>query len=157
MKRSGKWYRKNEREVMERLGLKPTANSGSGWIEKEDGQNEEVLCQLKSTDASSIRIQLEDLQTLEYNAGVSHKLPVFAVQFIGTGDVYCLVKPEQLQDIAKYLETGKAEGLDLGIEVCDEQPEPQQARKTIRSSASAREELRNEIESKYRKKVRSAL
>lgn len=52
MKRSGKFYRKNEAEVMESLGLKPTKNSGSGWVEKEDGQSDEIICQLKSTDAA---------------------------------------------------------------------------------------------------------
>ena len=36
-KRTGKFYRKNEAEVMKSLGLIPTKNSGSGWIEKEDG------------------------------------------------------------------------------------------------------------------------
>ena len=41
VKRSTKFYRKNEAEVMQQLGLKPTKNSGAGWIEKEDGQNEQ--------------------------------------------------------------------------------------------------------------------
>ena len=50
-KRSFKFYRQNEAEVMKSLGLKPTKNSGSGWIEKEDGQNDYIICQLKSTDA----------------------------------------------------------------------------------------------------------
>ena len=65
MKRSGKFYRKNEKEVMESLGLKPTYNSGSGWVEKEDGQNEDVICQLKSTDAQSIKINQKDIRILE--------------------------------------------------------------------------------------------
>ena len=30
--RSFKFYRKNEEEVMKSLGLKPTKNSGSGWV-----------------------------------------------------------------------------------------------------------------------------
>lgn len=34
MKRSGKFYRRNEEEVMKSLGLEPTPNSGSGWIVK---------------------------------------------------------------------------------------------------------------------------
>lgn len=32
MLRSGKFYRRNEAEVMKSLGLRPTKNSGSGWI-----------------------------------------------------------------------------------------------------------------------------
>lgn len=30
--RDFKFYRKNEEEVMKSLGLKPTKNSGSGWV-----------------------------------------------------------------------------------------------------------------------------
>ena len=40
MKRSGKFYRKNEKEIMRSLGLKPVAGSGCGWLDKEDGQND---------------------------------------------------------------------------------------------------------------------
>lgn len=32
MKRSGKFYRKNEADVMKMIGLNPTKNSGSGWL-----------------------------------------------------------------------------------------------------------------------------
>ena len=60
LKRSGRFYRRNEAEVMRSLGLEPTPNSGSGPIWKEDGQSEEVICQLKSTDAESIRIHKKD-------------------------------------------------------------------------------------------------
>ena len=56
-KRSTKWYRKNESEVMHRLGLKPTKNSGSGWIEKCDGESRHFLCELKSTDHESFSIK----------------------------------------------------------------------------------------------------
>ena len=32
MLRSGKFYRRNEAEVMKSLGLRPTKNSGSSWV-----------------------------------------------------------------------------------------------------------------------------
>jgi len=105
-KRSGKFYYKNEKEVMKQLGLEPTKGSGSGWIEKEDGQNNYVLAQLKSTDAESIRVKKYDIDLLEYNANISKKLPVFVLQFLSSNDVYLLVKPIDLADIADYLETG---------------------------------------------------
>ena len=63
-KRSTKFYRKNEAEVMQQLGLKPTKNSGAGWIEKEDGQNDYIIAQLKSTDANSIKVNLRDIEIL---------------------------------------------------------------------------------------------
>ena len=95
-KRSTKFYRKNEAEVMERLGFRPTKNSGAGWIEKEDGQNEHCICQLKSTDKQSMSIKQHDLRVLEYNASVAHKLPVFALQFLNTDEVWVVVRPEDL-------------------------------------------------------------
>lgn len=160
MKRSGKFYRKNEAEVMKTLGLKPTKNSGSGWVEKEDGQSDEIICQLKSTDASSIRIHKQDIDILEYNAAVSHKLPVFAIQYLETGDVYLLVKPEQLCDVAKYIETGEYEsrelfvGVDLGVDkddttVCV-------PTRVIKSSSKGREKFNKEHEKKFEKRGKSA-
>ena len=95
-KRSTKFYRKNESDVMKRLGFKPTKNSGAGWIEKEDGINDFAICQLKSTDKRSINIKQDDLHILERNACISHKLPVFAIQFLNTDEVWLMVKPDDI-------------------------------------------------------------
>ena len=158
-KRSTKFYRKNEEEVMKALGLKPTKNSGAGWIEKEDGQNDFVICQLKSTDAQSIRVHQKDIQTLEYNANVSHKLPMFAIQFLNTGEVWLMAKPEDFTEIAKYIETGKCEkpqtdGVD--IEWFENIDKSLYMKKVVTSSASAREEYNKEQNKKY-DKTKSAI
>ena len=117
-KRSTKFYRKNEAEVMKRLGFKPTKNSGAGWIEKEDGQNEQCICQLKSTDKRSISIKQDDLHILEQNAAVAHKLPVFALQFLNTDEVWIMIRPEDLgalqglvrgEDISEHLNKSSIE------------------------------------------------
>ena len=157
MKRSGKWYRKNEASTMRSLGLQPTPNSGSGWVVKEDGQSEDLICQLKSTDASSIRINKQDLDTLEHNAQVAHKVPVFAIQFIGDGQVYLVIKPLDLEMVQKYIKTGENDHKDfLGIDESElEEAVTCPVRNTIRSSSSARERFRMEQQNKY-KKERSA-
>lgn len=111
--RSTKFYRKNEYETMKALGLKPTKGSGSGWIEKADGQNEKIICELKSTDADSYRIKKYDLEKLKHHALVSNKIPVFAIQFLETNEVYLLMKPDTLQDVCNYIETGEYEPPDL--------------------------------------------
>lgn len=98
-KRSTKYYRKNEAEVMERLGLKPTINSGAGWMEKEDGISEHFICQLKSTDKESMSIKQHDLHTLEIHASESHKLPVFAFQFLNRDEVWLAVKESDIEAI----------------------------------------------------------
>ena len=157
MKRSTKWYRKNEAEVMKDLGLTPTKNSGSGWIEKGDGQNEHVICELKSTDANSYRVQLQDLQKIEHHGNVSHKIPVFAVQFIQAEEVYLIVKPEDLMDLAEGLAEGfkevnnkrltDLESFNIGG-IPDSKPKQ---RTTIKSSKSARNKFHLEREQRYSK------
>lgn len=166
-KRSGKFYRKNEAEVMRSLGLEPTPNSGSGWIVKEDGQNEDVICQLKSTDAMSIKINLKDIETLEYNALVAHKLPVFAIQFLCNNQTYLLVKPEDLQDVSGLIvgnkpdnsryETLGIENTGLGGLSNGVKEKPKGNRKIIKSSKSSRESFNREHEKKFQKKSKSAL
>ena len=158
MKRSGKFYRKNEAEVMRSLGLEPTPNSGSGPIWKEDGQSEDVICQLKSTDAQSIRVNKKDIDTLIYNAAVAHKLPVFAIQFLQSNEVYLLVRPEELCEAAKYIQTGEYESANefVGLDLSEHEDAYAIGGKVIRSSSKAREEFKKENERKFKKEKRSA-
>ena len=157
-KHSTKFYRRNEAEVMESLGLTPTKNSGAGWVEKSDGQSEHIICELKSTDAQSYRIRLEDLHVLEYNAFVCHKIPVFVVQFLGTQEVYLLVKSEVLSEVAKYLETGEYITANefVGVDLTEHEELKPKKVEGIKSSSKAREQFNRETEQKFRKEKRSA-
>lgn len=158
--RSFKFYRKNEEEVMKSLGLKPTKNSGSGWIEKEDGQNDFVICQLKSTDAQSIRIAQKDIRILEYNASTTHKLPVFAIQFLNTGEVWLMAKPEDFSEVANYIQTGKCEKTSLDdffeVDLSSYEESKTVKRREIKSSNGARDSFHAQREKKF-KKGKSAL
>lgn len=153
MKRSGKFYRNNEREVMKLLGLEPTPNSGSGWLVKEDGQSENIICQLKSTDNNSIKINKLDLDKLSYNSLVAHKLPVFAIQFLNSNEVFLVVKPEDITDIAKYINTGEKPDTNTIINIPDIK---QKAVRKIKSSSNSRKAFMNENDDKFRKKSKSA-
>lgn len=156
MKRSTKFYRKNEEEVMLDLGLKPTKNSGAGWIEKEDGQNDYLICQLKSTDKQSISVKQADIRILEKNANVCHKIPIFAIQFLNSGEVWLMSKPEDYVEVAKYIKTGKCEkpqGIDIELE---DKPLPKPKKKVIVSNADAREQYKAEQNKKY-DKTKSAI
>lgn len=168
-KRSGKFYRKNEAEVMKQLGLEPTPNSGSGWVVKEDGQNEDVICQLKSTDAKSIRIDQKDIETLEYNALVSHKVPVFAIQFLNTNEVFLLIRPENLQDVSGLIVNKKpinnrSEFLGLETQASEVQGGKSEidlkpkgdCKSVIKSSGKVREAYMREHDKRYDKPKRSA-
>jgi Holliday junction resolvase len=148
MKRSFKFYRKNEAEVMESLGLKPTKNSGSGWVEKEDGQNDYIICQLKSTDAQSIKVNQKDIRVLEKNARIEHKLPVFAIQFLNTGEIWLMAKPEDFTSVSEYIETGQTtiqEVLDI------EDVQQEKPKRVIKSSENARNIFHDEQKKKWDK------
>lgn len=151
MRRSGKFYFHNEKEVMTSLGLKQTKGSGNQWLEKEDGQNDFLICQLKSTDAASIRIQQKDIRILEYNADVSHKLPIFAIQFLNTGEVWLMAKPEDFTEVAEYINTGEVKKKDNIICCVDEKEIDYTLPKKIKSSLNAREEFKKEQIKKYDK------
>lgn len=143
---------------MKSLGLKPTKNSGSGWVEKEDGISDAVICQLKSTDKESIKLNKRDIDVLNYNAGVCHKMPVFAIQFLQSNEVYLLVKPDMLTDIAKYIETGTYTGQNdfLDLDVSDVEETTVKTKRKIKSSSSARIRFNEENEKKFKKERRSA-
>ena len=115
-KRSTKFYRKNEAEVMHRLGFKPTRNSGATWIEKCDGQSDHCICELKSTDNSSFTVKQEYLHTLEYHAIEAHKLPVFAFQFLNTDEVWLSIKESDIEAFKDLIKQSVLEELKEGQE-----------------------------------------
>ena len=114
-KRSTKFYRKNEAEVMHRLGFKPTRNSGATWIEKCDGQSDHCICELKSTDNSSFTVKQEYLHTLESHAIEAHKLPVFAFQFLNTDEVWLSVKESDIEAFKDLIKQSVLEELKESI------------------------------------------
>lgn len=159
MRRSGKsWYR-NERETMGSLGLAQVPGSGNGWVAKEDGENEHVLCQLKSTDGASISVKKVDIDKLLLNAEVERKIPVFAVQFLSSGDLYLLVRPLDLPEVARYIETGvnEREGRSETISDDSEEDWDDDTAPVLESSQRARERFSEQNRRKYEKKERSAL
>lgn len=158
MRRSGKFWYKNERETMERLGMHQVPGSGNGWVAKEDGENDNVLCQLKSTDSMSYRVGLRDVNALLHNAAVTHKIPVFAVQFLQTDDLFLLVRPIDVPELAEYIKTGVNERSEVDDIVWSEEGEDYGSSKlpVVKSSKSARERFNSENSKKWKKKERSA-
>lgn len=104
MKRSGKFYSNNEKKTLKSLGLIPAPMSGAGWVIKEDGENETLMVQLKSTDSSSYRISMLDIKKLEYHASVSNKIPVFLVQFLKQDKIYAIVDINDIGELYNGLE-----------------------------------------------------
>lgn len=137
---------------MKALGLEPTPNSGSGWLIKEDGQSDEIICQLKSTDARLIRINQEDIKILEENALTVHKIPVFAIQFLNDDSVFIMCRPVDLRAMAEYIDTGrvvKEKQSLVGIELGEEKKKKNVTK--IQSSQNARKQFFKEKQKQYEK------
>ena len=96
MRRTNKYYSNREKQIMKQLGLTRHTASGAGWIFKEDGSNNKILAQLKSTDNKSISIKLLDIENLERNALISHKYPIFIIDFISKGQQWIMVNIDDI-------------------------------------------------------------
>ena len=147
MKRSGKFYYRNERETLEALGFKQVPGSGNGWVAKEDGERDNTLVQLKSTENSSYAVSLLDLKKLEVHAETEHKFPLFLIQFLKQDKIYALVSIENLEDLNDMIKTGKVKERTVSV-----QESTTVKRKKISSSSSAIKSYRKEQESKWQKK-----
>lgn len=147
--RSQKWYLKNEAEVMKDLGLKPTKGSGGGWIEKEDGQNDYVIAQLKSTDKESYKLNKLDLEKLEYNAMVTKKIPIFIIQFLSDDSRYALMAIEDIPKIAEYINTGEVANVSDEEIIILEDTKTKPPKKVISSGSSARERFNKQKQKEW--------
>lgn len=147
MKRSGKFYYRNERETLEVLGFKQVPGSGNGWVAKEDGESDNTLVQLKSTESASYTVSLLDLKKLEVHAETEHKFPLFLIQFLKQDKIYALVSIENLEDLNDMIKTGKVKERTVSV-----QESTTVKRKKISSSSSAIKSYRKEQESKWQKK-----
>ncbi len=152
MKRSGKFYSKNEKKTLSKLGFRPIPFSGASWLEKEDGENEFSLVQLKSTEASSYRVDMLDIKKLEYHASVSNKVPIFLIQFLKHDKVYALVNLEDLDELHDILK-GKETKSKKKVGDCYE--EVSVNKKIVQSSSKARKQFFEEKEKQYAKRKRN--
>ena len=147
MRRSGKFYSRNEKETLSKLGLKPAPMSGAGWIVKEDGENEVAMVQLKSTDSSSYRLDMLDMKKLEYHADVSNKVPIFLVQFLKQDKIYAIIDVDNIQDLFKALKTNEAPK-----RIVLKNDEEVEERTKIKSSSKARNQFFKERSEKFGKR-----
>ena len=148
MRRAKFWF-KNEKEVMRRLGFKPVKGSGSGWVEKEDGESEVALAQLKSTEAESYRLNYLDIEKLEYHASISHKLPVFVIEFLNRG-TYLLFNVNDLDNLHQFLVDNKVDIKEQVMQI----DESAVKRKKVESCKNDRQKFFKERERKWKKSNR---
>lgn len=146
-KRTGKFYSRNEKQVMKSLGFTPAPASGAGWVVKEDGENDLAMVQLKSTDGTRYTLDMLDMKKLEYHAAVSHKIPIFVVEFLKEDRLYAIVPVDNIVDLKDCVETGK-----ISDRVTISETEPVTSRRVIKAGSKAREQFYKEREQKYGRK-----
>lgn len=149
MRRSGKFYSRNEKETLTKLGLTPAPQSGAGWVIKEDGENENVMVQLKSTDGSSYRINMLDIKKLEYHADESNKVPIFLIQFLKQNRVYAVIDVEKIDELYDaFVLQKKSEKRITNNDFSNETVK----RKTITAGGKSREQFYKERSERFGRK-----
>lgn len=121
--------------------------SGAGWIDKEDGQNDKVLVQLKSTDSSSYKINMLDIKKLEYHAQVSHKVPIFLVQFLQQDKIYAIIDVNNINELFDAFNIKEAK-INKNIDIV----EAEVIDRKVKSSKKDREKFNKERSEKYGRK-----
>ena len=112
MARKAKFWFDSEKKIMRRLNLKPQPMSGAGYLHKEDGENDELLVQLKSTEAKSISVSRQLWRDLVFHADTSHKTPVLVLDLLGDVLLVCC-EPQDLEKVSKSMKGGN-DGEDNG-------------------------------------------
>lgn len=158
MHKSKFWF-KNEKNVMKRLGLNSVPGSGSDWIHKEDGESDTVMVQLKSTEADSYRVNYLDIEKLEYHAQVAHKIPIFLVEFLGRG-TYMMLNVDDLEDLKSvcfggslYLSENTSSVNTMPADIDIQEP-PKHFKKVKSGSNSSRNKFYEERDRQWQKKKR---
>ena len=96
---------------------------------------------------------LKDLNILECNAIIAHKIPIFVIQFLNINQIYVLAKPEDLPNISEYLECGQT---DIKTSIIEELKKedykelPEVETEEIKSSPESREAFYKQREEMYK-------
>ena len=138
---------------MRSLGFEPVKGSGSGWIHKEDGESEVALAQLKSTEAESYKLNYLDIEKLEYHASVSHKLPVFVIEFLNRG-TYVLLNVKDFDQLYDFLVQNKVDVRSSEIKVDEGVTKQVPVRESVKSSKQERQKFYKERNNQWKKKRR---
>ncbi len=147
MKRSGKFWYRNEKQTLEALGFQQIPGSGNGFAAKEDGENEFALVQLKSTDKSSYTLDLLDLKKLEFHAEVDNKIPLFLIQYLKANKIYAVIEVSNIADLKDIIETGNKKESKVMPNA-----EASVLDRRVKSSSKAIQSYRKEQERRWQKK-----
>jgi hypothetical protein len=97
MKQTAKWHRNHEKKKMKEMSLTPVPLSGAG-LQKEDGANDDIIAQLKTTTKASYTLKIDDIHTLFKNAIITHKIPIFMIDFCEHDITLCCFQKKDIEN-----------------------------------------------------------
>lgn len=104
---------KREKEVLNELGIKPIAFSGSkSEYGREDGESDTLLAQVKSTQGKAASVRKLDWDQLDKHALIVHKVPVFVLDFADSDEVLICFRPRDIKKVYKHFRKKDAQGQD---------------------------------------------
>lgn len=93
---------------------------------------------------------------------VSHKIPIFAIQFLQDNEIYLLVRPIDLQDVSGLILGNRPNKISTGLESLETMENSSRREgisnniRHIKSGYESRKAFMSENDNKYKKKGKSA-
>lgn len=92
----------------------------------------------------------EDINALEYHACISHKIPIFALQFLTTDSVYVMIPEEEFKEYQEYKKAKQNETFSQKSVDIEEEKEynkdTQKVNRDINKMRSTREQFYKQME-----------
>lgn len=90
---------KQERQLASELTGVRNSGSGNGWVHKSDIRTPNELVEAKITSAKSFSLKDADLQKNSDYAIVDGRIPIFLVEFQGSGNKWVILSYEDYLDL----------------------------------------------------------
>jgi len=94
---------RQERSLAKQLQGTVNAGSGNGWVRKGDVRSEQELWECKITSAKSYSLKQSDLETLNNQALMDGRIPIFLIEFMKTGDSFVVLSKDDFMEMRTKL------------------------------------------------------
>lgn len=97
---------RQEKALARMSGGTVNSGSGNGWIRKGDVRTDNELWELKITSAKSYYLKDTDLIKLNTQALIDGRIPIFMVEFKGTGNEWVILSKDDYMDLRERASIG---------------------------------------------------
>lgn len=97
---------RQENRLAKQLGGSVNSGSGNGWIRKSDVRTEHELIEAKVTGAKSYSLKDQELQNNYDYALMDGRIPIFMVEFQGTGNKWVIMQFDDYLDLRERASIG---------------------------------------------------